>query len=363
MAIPKETLWEIEPHTKAKHEILRRYLNAWFPILNTYHQRIVYIDGFAGPGRYKGREIGSPIIALDVAINHRKAMDGKLVFWFIDEQKDRIAHLEHEIANMSIPNHFKVMPECGRFDEKLKEALDSLDADGSGLAPTFAFIDPFGFSGIPFALIERLLNQRRCEAFITFMVDAINRFLEHPKDKVVEHIVEAFGTDEAIRIAEAPGDRITNLRKLYQRQLQRVAKFVRYFEMRDRQDRTQYYLFFATNNDLGHIKMKEAMWRVDPEGAFRFSDATNPNQLVLFEQDTTPMLVPDLHRHFRGKGAVTGRAVREFVENRTAYLKTHMTAALRQEEAKGGIKVNPQKTNGKRRKANSYPDDVVITFL
>ena len=263
---------------------------------------------------------------------------------------------------MSIPNHFKVKPECGRFNEKLKEALDSLDADGSRLDPTFAFIDPFGFSGIPFALIERLLNQRRCEAFITFMVDAINRFLEHPKDKVVEHIVEAFGTDEAIRIAEAPGDRITNLRKLYQRQLQRVAKFVRYFEMRDRQDRTQYYLFFATNNDLGHIKMKEAMWRVDPEGAFRFSDATNPNQLVLFEQDTTPMLVPDLRKHFRGKGAVTGQAIREFVENRTAYLKTHMTAALRQEEAKGGIKVDPQKTNGMRRKAKSYPDDALITF-
>jgi hypothetical protein len=33
MAKPNETLWEIEPHTKAKHEILQRYLGAWFPIL------------------------------------------------------------------------------------------------------------------------------------------------------------------------------------------------------------------------------------------------------------------------------------------------------------------------------------------
>ena len=93
------------------------------------------------------------------------------------------------------------------------------------------------------------------------------------------------------------------------------------------------------------------------------TSGTSSNQLVLFEQDTTPMLVPDLRKQFQGKGAVTGQAVREFVENRTAYLKTHMTAALRQEEPKGGIKVDPKKTNGKRRKANSYPDDVVITFL
>ena len=28
-----DTVWQIEEHTKAKHEILRRYLSAWFPIL------------------------------------------------------------------------------------------------------------------------------------------------------------------------------------------------------------------------------------------------------------------------------------------------------------------------------------------
>ncbi|MDQ3777115.1 MAG: hypothetical protein M3461_23560 [Pseudomonadota bacterium] len=67
--------------------------------------------------------------------------------------------------------------------------------------PTFAFIDPFGFSGIPFSLIERLLKCKTTEAFVTFMVDAINRFLEHPEDKVVQHIVEAFGGDEACREA------------------------------------------------------------------------------------------------------------------------------------------------------------------
>ena len=56
MATPTETLWELDPHTTAKHEILRRYLGAWFPILNRHHGRIVYIDGFAGPGRYIGGE-------------------------------------------------------------------------------------------------------------------------------------------------------------------------------------------------------------------------------------------------------------------------------------------------------------------
>ena len=55
MAKPMQSLWDIEPHTKAKHEILERYLDAWFPILATYNQRIIYLDGFCGPGPLQRR--------------------------------------------------------------------------------------------------------------------------------------------------------------------------------------------------------------------------------------------------------------------------------------------------------------------
>lgn len=363
MTTPKETLWEIDPHTKAKHDILRRYLQAWFPILNRYNDRIVYIDGFCGPGRYKGDEPGSPIIAIDVAANHRRTMRGELVFLFLDERQDRIDHLQQELNAASIPAHFKVVVECGKFDEKFGQALNSLGKDGTPLAPTFAFVDPFGFSGIPFSIIKKLLDQPRCEVFITFMVDAVNRFLEHPEDRIVQHIVNAFGTKESIEIAKKNGNRVELLRTLYQRQLESIAKFVRYFEMRDRNNRTQYYLFFATNNELGHLKMKEAMWRVNPDGEFRFSDATNPDQMVLFEADTTSILADILRGQFVGKGWVTGGDVLKYVENRTAYLKKHMTAALKDEESAKRVQVEPTKTDGSRRRANTYPDSAKIAFV
>ena len=143
------------------------------------------------------------------------------------------------------------------------------------------------------------------------MVDAINRFLEHPEDKVVQHIVEAFGGDEAVKIAKGPGNRVVKLRELYQSKLSSVAKYVRFFEMRDRHDRPQYYLFFATNSELGHLKMKEAMWKVDPDGDFRFSDATNPSQLVLFDADPTKVLATQVRERFRAKGrSLDSRCVR-----------------------------------------------------
>lgn len=362
MATPKETIWELDPHTAAKHEILRRYLAAWFPILGTYHGRIVYIDGFAGPGRYSKGEPGSPLIALDVAANQRRATAGELVFWFIEERDDRLEHLKQELAKLTLPSRFKVTADSGRFHEKCGSVLASIEGDGKQLAPTFAFIDPFGFSGIPFDLIARLLRQERCEAFITFMVDAINRFLEHPEDKVVQHIVAAFGGDDAIRIAKGSGDRIAQLRGLYQAKLTAAAKYVRYFEMRDRNDRPQYYLFFATNNALGHLKMKEAMWKVDPYGEFRFSDATNPDQMVLFESDPTEVLASTIRNRFRGKGSVTGSEVRAFVEDDTPYLKKHMTAALKREEQNGHLAVDPLKADGKPRRANTFPDEATLTW-
>src|SRR5215831_18229027 len=93
MAVPKDTLWQLDPHTIAKHQILRKYLDAWLPILGTYNHRVVYIDGFAGPGEYLGREPGSPLIALDAALSHQATLAKELVFLFIEERADRVDHL------------------------------------------------------------------------------------------------------------------------------------------------------------------------------------------------------------------------------------------------------------------------------
>ena len=361
MAVPRETIWEIAPHTEAKHEILRRYLGAWFPILSRFHSRIVYIDGFSGPGRYKGGEPGSPLVALEVARTHHMTLQGELVFLFIDERPDRVEHLNQELATISVPPHFSVVAETGVFHEKLSAMLDDLEADDRRLAPTFAFIDPFGFKGIPFSLVDRLLRHPKTEAFITFMAGSIHRFIEHPNHEVVRHIVDAFGSPEALEIACGPGDRVESLRMLYQRQLQQVAGFVRYFEMRDLQDRIIYYLFFAGNHPLGHVRMKEAFWKMDPEGRFRFSDATNPNQLVMFQSDPLLTLTGTLQQEYRSQ-TVPVEQVKRFVENDTPFLAKHLRSALKVLETNGEITAERLKRDGKIRRANTFPDDVIVTF-
>lgn len=83
------------------------------------------------------------------------------------------------------------------------------------------------------------------------------------------------------------------LRDLSARQLRQVAgmKYVRSFQMRKAQDVTDYYLFYASSNLRGLQKRKEPMRRVDKSGSFGFSDASNPEQLVLFAQQPDSRLL------------------------------------------------------------------------
>jgi three-Cys-motif partner protein len=363
MALPEETLWQIEPHTRAKHIILKTYLDAWFPILSKYNQRIVYIDGFSGSGRYANGELGSPLVAIECARAHRAKLKGELVFYFIEIRRDRADHLRKELAELQLPAHFKVFVENGTFSEELTRALDELDTSGKRSAPTFALVDPFGFSGIPYSLIKRLLAAGKCEVLITFMADSMNRWLTHPDEKIQEHIVETFGTEEALGVAEGPGDRVTGLKNLYQVQLMAIAKFVRYFEMRDRKNRVVYYLFFASNNALGHLKMKEAMWKVDPMGDFSFSDATNPYQQLIFESPSSVPLGQELISTFSGKGQIPVDVVETHVFDETPYLRKHMREALATLESSGKLEIAATKVDGKKRLAGTYPNEALVTFL
>jgi len=362
MARLDETLWKIEPHTKAKHEILQRYLGAWFPILGSKLSRIVYIDGFCGPGRYLGGEDGSPIIALNEALKQPVLANSEVNFLFIDERVDRIKHLENELSLMKIPSNFHPYLRVNEFETTLTEILDDLQQGGHQLAPTFAFIDPFGFKGAPFSLIKRLLSNQRTEVFINIMIDYINRFVEHPTPAARQHIKNLLGASEAeINQVIKSQDRILAFRQLYQEKLHQYAKFVRYFEMRDHRDRVIYYLFFASNHPLGHVRMKEAFWKVDNQSGFKFSDRTDPNQLVLFEVNPSIELAKDLKNQFMGKTQLSEDVI-VYIENETAYISSHAKSALKHLENANEISVESLKSDGTKRRKNSFPIGVIIHF-
>lgn len=362
---PIQTIWHIEPHTQAKHAILERYLKAWLPIMSRWNGRILYIDGFAGPGKYldkNNRPIidGSPLIAINAALKHKLPLHAEIVFIFIELDPRRCEHLKNLLTQINLPNNLKYEVMCEKFDETLSSILNYLDEQNKQLAPTFAFIDPFGYSDTPFSIIKRIMKTKKCEVLITFMYKDINRFLNDP-DKAL-HFDSLFGTDQWRSIAQVNNsrERKRQIHELYHRQLKEEAKvkYVRSFEMINEFNQTIYFLYFGTNSLDGLKQMKAAMWKIDPYGAFRFSDRTDPNQAVLFEPEPNFILLEKtILTQFKGK-TVSIEEIERFVLAETAFRETHIrNPILKPTENAGKIGVS-----GRTRKG-TYPQGTVIQFF
>lgn len=359
-------LWEIDPHTLAKHEILRRYLNAWFPIMALRNKILLYIDGFAGPGKYSKGEDGSPLIAINSFTNRKTPLSANANFLFIDSKKAHVEHLQEILSGLKLPKNVEYEVRNATFENVLDKTLSYLEKKKALLIPTFAFIDPFGYSQVPFSIIERLMQNDKCEVLINFMYEEINRFVTHPNPKEELHRNNLFGTDEwqKAREIKVPEEREIFLHDLYLKQLKEKAriKYVRSFKMINESNRTDYFLFFGSNHIKGLQKMKEAMWAVDKEGRFTFSDNTNPNQLVLFEKQPNFKHLENLIKNrFKGQ-TVTISVIEEFVIADTPFRETHYKEVLRNLE-----KATPPQIeviNGTRKKKFTYPSsDIIIKFI
>ena len=243
--------WNIEPHTQAKLQILKAYLQAWFPILSQGREgRVVYIDGFAGPGRYEGGEEGSPIIALKAVLNQPLLSGAQIDFHFIEADPDVAAHLRSELTGLEAQlrgrPRLHVNVHDGEFACVYPQISTSLGTSSS-VVPTFALIDPFGWTGVPFRITADLLARPKTEVLFNFMHEEIARFLAH-KDQP-NNFDELFGTSGWRALLALTGYRRTRaLHDLYGEQLLKHAKYVRSFTMVNQSKRVDYFLFFATQN-------------------------------------------------------------------------------------------------------------------
>ena len=357
------SLPKMAPHTAAKHLLLKGYLDRWFPILGKYNQRINYIDGFAGPGEYEGGEPGSPLLAIEAAKYHVQrgtlAPNMEINFGFVEANPDYATHLQGKLDALPHPPQFKVSVIQGEFASVIGGILDGLQKENKLLAPTFAFVDPFGFSGIPFDLMTRILANPRCEVFVNIMIEFINRFLEHPNDKVLAHFPTTFGTNDVLDIPRQGGDRAKAILSLYRRQLKSKAKFVGQFDMHGRKDQKTYSLFFASNSPRGFEKMKEAMWSVDKAEGGRFSDFEPgaAEQTTLFQ---FAGLWDDMLARFRAQKVPVADLMR-FVIEESDYLPKHARSVLKDKEASAEVKV--EVVPGQKRRKGEFPvGKVIIVF-
>ena len=88
-----DTVWALDEQTEGKHLLLRAYLDGWFAILGSFSGRLLFVDGFAGPGEYADGEMGSPLVAIESVRQHKnqgRLRSVEVVFLFIEQDEGRV---------------------------------------------------------------------------------------------------------------------------------------------------------------------------------------------------------------------------------------------------------------------------------
>lgn len=296
---PNPAYWDdYTPFQQVKHDLIRCYLNGWYPKLGFWAGRVLYVDTHAGRGKYKTGDPGSPVIALRTFLDHRSReallAKSEFNFLFIERAPENLTALRGELARLNpLPKRIEVETSEGDAFEKLSAILKNLQRQRKQMAPAFMFVDPYGFK-IPARLLADLMKAGRVELFINIMWRELDMLIQqHPASGTpyAQTLDDVFGSgDWRTEIAGTDVDeRLNQAIPLLARAI--GAKWwTSAVRMVTGGQATRYLLLHLTNSDHGRDLIKQCSWSVSPDGGFVVRKSDNPDQQFLIEPE--PDLAP-----------------------------------------------------------------------
>ncbi len=306
-----------------KHKLLGQYIPRFGGMTGSRGRRqVVYLDGYAGEGRYESGDPGSAEIAMQVAAHH---LEKNALLWncfFVEQKPDSVARLDQVAAHYR-PLGVDARVHHGDVDGVLGEVLRVAE----GL-PLFLFLDPCGL-GLPFDRIVQTLNQRRStprlwqptEFLMNFSMDAVRRLggnarsargLERSSERFDEACGgrwwrEYFRPDEPV---EADVDEIVAA-QYAQRLREKTGMFVQSVPVaRKNGQKAVYHLVFGTRSEHGLwffgdavARARDAWWegleikeeREDPNTLFSATSVVRPDPQEVIDA-AVPAMADNMER-------------------------------------------------------------------
>jgi three-Cys-motif partner protein len=158
-----------------KHDLLRRYLPIYSGKTGSRSQgkAFVYLDGYAGRGRYEDGAPGSPEEIMRVAEYQRRLGINHRLFFYEKDRKsfDALTVVVNEYQERGV--------RAIAAREDMIRGLDDVLQAAAGV-PLFLFLDPCGI-GLPFPVLTRALTGSRApvwpptEVLLNFSLEAVRR--------------------------------------------------------------------------------------------------------------------------------------------------------------------------------------------
>ncbi len=144
---PLDFFKEKRPWSRQKDRILREYIPPYLQILSrAVKQPILLVDGFAGPGRFKSGEVGSPVILAESIENSGVTPTPRLLV--VERNPILAAALNDEMKKFDFAE-FK--------QSEFVDAVPRIRELAKGRT-TFLYLDPCAIAGLDWAAITSILN-------------------------------------------------------------------------------------------------------------------------------------------------------------------------------------------------------------
>lgn len=349
--------WEYKDHTKMKHQVFVDYFDKWVKIVGKYN-KLNYIDGYAGIGAYKDQEgklyFGSPVLAADTIQKNTSKLQRKVNLLVIDTEKDNLDNID------KIFNYQKLDIKPTFINNDFDKTINAILDNTQNLAPTFVFIDPFGFT-IKIKTLKRIMQISKSEILLNFMFTRINQFLNAPN--VSKCCNELFGGEEWIKCKKLKSSaREKCIIESYRNKLKKISKYVYYYrlEFPDMQ-KTFYYLFHLANHHLGCSIMKSSFAKFN-YGRVEYRGNRN-DQMGLFEMKDIKIeqVMKYLKNIYKGKQRTYEQIISEQIDE-TEFLESHFRKSIKEMENKELFisRIPPKTPTGKDRISIENQDIIVF---
>lgn len=195
-----------KPHTRIKHELFNKALEASINIANALNYKdkqsipFMYIDLYAGAGKFEDEHEGSPLIALNAIAKQSKSSFSHFEFVATENDKNNSKNLEKNIENKKnelnlLEDNLKIALHCGQWEDLTDELSEYIKARKWG----FIFVDPFSLE----LNLQELINVLNHNIYYKDIMILINknaqeRVLGKLDSPDLKKICKYFGIEENI---------------------------------------------------------------------------------------------------------------------------------------------------------------------
>jgi len=315
--------------TVFKHDLLRRYLPRFAGKTGSQAASVVYLDGYAGRGRYEDGTPASAELMLQIAMNQSAQGIRYRLFFYEPDKKS------HAVLRAVVDEYVARGIQAEAFRAEVISGLGKV-IDGAKDLPLFLFLDPCGL-GVPFSVLTSTLSGPRAavwpptEVLLNFSLEAVRRIAGHvtsptPNEKTMARLDEALGGDWWRDLVRRRGadQAVDEIVRGFMERLGQAAK-MDIFAMPVRRAPSQkpiYFLVFGTRKPLGFwyfaddtARATETWWRtLDEREAEKLEKIGQPSlfdmpfssgpDLSEVEAEARPVIAENIARLVATRGPV-----------------------------------------------------------